>query len=260
MIRTVGLHRSASVLVPLAALVMATGSASAGPQVGNVFYIEMENHNFTQPAGQTQPQQIFGNPAAPYLNSLITPGNPNAAQTSYASNYHNVGRRASTRPSRTTSGRRPAPTRRRSTTTSPFDRGANQVNAAEPQRPAPGRRHLLEVVPGGHRPRHGRSRATLTNTVAAAEPVDRPAQQLQRHVAGLHQRLQRQPPVQLRHQARRPALLHRHQRRQRPRPHREPRGVPLRPAAAVADGPDQQHRRPLQPHHPRPVQRHAHRR
>ena len=52
------------------------------------------------------PEQLLGNPAAPYLNSLMTPGNPNAAQTSYASNYYNVATRASTRLSRTTSGRR----------------------------------------------------------------------------------------------------------------------------------------------------------
>jgi hypothetical protein len=51
----------------------------------------MENHNFTQPSSQTSPNQIFGNPAAPFQNSLITPGDPNAAQTSYASNYQNAG-------------------------------------------------------------------------------------------------------------------------------------------------------------------------
>ena len=39
--------------------------------------IAMENHNFTQPPTQTNPQQILGNPAAPFMNSLITPGNPN---------------------------------------------------------------------------------------------------------------------------------------------------------------------------------------
>src|SRR5262249_14780545 len=38
----------------------------------------------------TSPQQLLGNPAAPYLNSLMTPGNPNAAQTSFASNYFNA--------------------------------------------------------------------------------------------------------------------------------------------------------------------------
>jgi hypothetical protein len=64
----------------------------AGPgSIGDVFYIELENHNFTQPSSDTSaPQQLLGNPAAPFLNSLITPGNPNAAQVSYASAYHNV--------------------------------------------------------------------------------------------------------------------------------------------------------------------------
>lgn len=63
---------------------------SANPVVGDVFYIDMENHNLTQPASVTSPQQLQNNPAAPYLNSLMTPGNPNAAQTSYASNYYNA--------------------------------------------------------------------------------------------------------------------------------------------------------------------------
>jgi hypothetical protein len=59
--------------------------------LGDVFYIETENHNFTSPPSDTTaPQQILGNPAAPYINSLITPGNPNATQVSYASQYHNV--------------------------------------------------------------------------------------------------------------------------------------------------------------------------
>jgi hypothetical protein len=63
---------------------------SIDPIIGNVFYIEMENHNLTQPGSVTSPQQLLGNPAAPFLNSLMTPGNPNAAQTSFASNYYNV--------------------------------------------------------------------------------------------------------------------------------------------------------------------------
>ncbi len=60
--------------------------------IGDVFYIDMENHNLTQPSNVPPgtPQQLLGNPAAPYLNSLMTPGNPNAAQTSYASDYYNV--------------------------------------------------------------------------------------------------------------------------------------------------------------------------
>jgi hypothetical protein len=63
---------------------------SVSPVIGDVFYIDMENHNLTQPNGVTSPQQLLNNPAASYLNSLMTPGNPNAAQTSFASAYYNV--------------------------------------------------------------------------------------------------------------------------------------------------------------------------
>jgi hypothetical protein len=63
---------------------------SVNPVVGDVFYIDMENHNLTQPGSVASPAQLQGNPAAPYLKSLMTPGDPNAAQTSWASNYFNV--------------------------------------------------------------------------------------------------------------------------------------------------------------------------
>src|SRR5271166_1996871 len=66
-----------------------TVPARAG-EIGDVFYIALENHNFTQPSSQSSPEQLLGNTAAPYLNSLITPGNLNAAQSSYASAYYNV--------------------------------------------------------------------------------------------------------------------------------------------------------------------------
>ena len=43
--------------------------------IGAVFVIAMENHNFTQPPTQTNPRAgSCGNPAAPFKNSLITPG------------------------------------------------------------------------------------------------------------------------------------------------------------------------------------------
>ncbi|WP_254625693.1 alkaline phosphatase family protein [Nostoc sp. TCL240-02] len=62
-----------------------------GRRLKHIFIIDMENHNFTQPSSDTKaPNQIFGNPAAPYQNSLITPGNPNAVHVSYAGAYHNV--------------------------------------------------------------------------------------------------------------------------------------------------------------------------
>ncbi len=74
--------------VSLLALMIA-GSANA-QQIGDVFYIAMENHNWTQPSSYTDTQQIFQNPAAPFINHLVTPGDPLAAQVSYASNYVNV--------------------------------------------------------------------------------------------------------------------------------------------------------------------------
>lgn len=62
-----------------------------GQRVGDVFVIALENHNFTQPHPTNGTQQILGNPAAPYINSLITPGNSNAAQVSFATAYYNAG-------------------------------------------------------------------------------------------------------------------------------------------------------------------------
>ena len=59
--------------------------------IGDVFVIAMENHNFTQPNPTSSPQQILGNTAAPYINSLLTPGNANAASVSYAARYYNAG-------------------------------------------------------------------------------------------------------------------------------------------------------------------------
>ncbi len=64
---------------------------SAGTAVGTVFVIAMENHNFVQPVPTANPQQILNNPAAPYLNKLITPGAPEAAAVSYATGYFNAG-------------------------------------------------------------------------------------------------------------------------------------------------------------------------
>jgi phosphatidylinositol-3-phosphatase len=79
---------SRAIGVSLFALLVA--SSAQAQQIGDVFYIALENHNFTQPSSVTGINQIFGNSAAPFINSLVTPGNPNAAMTSYASNYQNV--------------------------------------------------------------------------------------------------------------------------------------------------------------------------
>jgi phosphatidylinositol-3-phosphatase len=84
------------------ALLIAFASSNArAEQMKKVFVIAMENHNWTQPANQFTGgiQQIFHNPNAPFINSLVG-GNAFAVvngrvvnisdQVAYATNYHNV--------------------------------------------------------------------------------------------------------------------------------------------------------------------------
>ena len=61
------------------------------PRIKTVFVIALENHDWTQACPDCSPQQLYGNPAAPYVNSLVTPGNANAAQVSYATAYYSAG-------------------------------------------------------------------------------------------------------------------------------------------------------------------------
>jgi len=94
-----GLDRPQSAMLRRLRVLFASATAGAvlaaaavpAQTISNIFVIAMENHNFTQPAKMNKPQQILGNPAAPFINSLITPGNPNAAQVSYATAYYNAG-------------------------------------------------------------------------------------------------------------------------------------------------------------------------
>jgi hypothetical protein len=74
---------------------------ASAQQIKTVFVIAMENHNWTQPANQFTGniQQIFQNPSAPFINSLVN-GTAFALvngsvvrisdQVSYATAYHNV--------------------------------------------------------------------------------------------------------------------------------------------------------------------------
>jgi hypothetical protein len=83
-------------------LLAVLGSLNASAQqIKTVFVIAMENHNWTQPANQFTDgiQQIFQNPNAPFINSLVNGTataivNGNAVniseQVAYAANYHNV--------------------------------------------------------------------------------------------------------------------------------------------------------------------------
>ena len=66
--------------------------ADDGPPIKTVFVIAMENHNWTQPANQFSGpiQQIFQNPNAPFINSLVNGTAAASRQVAYATNYHNV--------------------------------------------------------------------------------------------------------------------------------------------------------------------------
>ena len=59
-------------------------------RVKKVFVIAMENHNWTQPSTQTSPQQIFQNPAAPFINSLVNGTSGISEQVAYANKYINA--------------------------------------------------------------------------------------------------------------------------------------------------------------------------
>src|SRR6516165_629119 len=77
------------------------GGGGDGGGIKRVFVVAMENHNWTQPANQFSGpiQQIFHNPNAPFINSLVN-GTAVATingrqvnisrQVAYATNYHNV--------------------------------------------------------------------------------------------------------------------------------------------------------------------------
>jgi hypothetical protein len=92
-------RRSKALLVSACAgISLLVGNIASGhslERIGNVFYIYMENHNWTQPNGNVDPnsttiEQIKGNPAAPFINSLIDPNSPMSAQVSYTNNCYNV--------------------------------------------------------------------------------------------------------------------------------------------------------------------------
>jgi len=81
--------------------VLLGGLQSQAQQIKKVFVIAMENHNWTQPANQFSGsiQQIYQNPAAPFINSLVngtgqvTIGSQTvniSDQVAYAAAYHNV--------------------------------------------------------------------------------------------------------------------------------------------------------------------------
>src|SRR5580692_556492 len=86
------LRKTLALLSPLAVLLICQSAhAQSVQQVGTVWVIDLENRNFTQPASVNSTlAPLYGNAAAPYINSLVTPGNPNAQYVSYGTAYHNV--------------------------------------------------------------------------------------------------------------------------------------------------------------------------
>jgi phosphatidylinositol-3-phosphatase len=84
-----------------AAFTVTAAAADDGRSIKTVFVIAMENHNWTQPANQFSGpiQQIFQNPNAPFINSLVN-GTAVATingrqvkisqQVAYAANYRSV--------------------------------------------------------------------------------------------------------------------------------------------------------------------------
>src|ERR1043166_15371 len=84
-----------------ALLAASVGSSAVASPIKTVFVIAMENHNWTQPANQFTGsiQQIYMNPNAPFINSLVSGTGfvmldgkavNISDQVAYASAYHNV--------------------------------------------------------------------------------------------------------------------------------------------------------------------------
>jgi len=76
----------------VAGALVVTGVGTKATVVRSVFVIAMENHNWTQPANQFAGsiQQVYQNPAAPYINSLVDGSSPISDQVAFATAYHNV--------------------------------------------------------------------------------------------------------------------------------------------------------------------------
>src|SRR5262249_44422529 len=101
-VRRLGLLGIFALLLPLSYLTAnAQDDRDDRREIKTVFVIAMENHNWTQPANQFSGpiQQIFQNPNAPFINSMVN-GTATAIingrhvniskQVAYATNYHNV--------------------------------------------------------------------------------------------------------------------------------------------------------------------------
>jgi hypothetical protein len=84
------IRRTVSALALAGAMGLGSFPAHA-ENVKRVFVISMENHNWTQPGGVTSPQQIFQNPAAPFINSLVGGTSGISDQVAFSKGYINAG-------------------------------------------------------------------------------------------------------------------------------------------------------------------------
>jgi len=136
-----------------------------------------------QPASQTSPQQIFNNPAAPYINSLVTPGNANAQYVSYASNYQNAG--VGIHPSEPNYIWAEAGSNLGVLNDNlPYGAGGTNQNTSQHLTPSRTPRASPEVLPGGHRHRRRGQRRPNNSGLPPSQP--------QRNVHHRRQPLQRQ--------------------------------------------------------------------
>src|SRR5262244_1563215 len=86
-------YRHAGYLCALTLFSALCGSRASAADIKTVFVIAMENHNWTQPANQFTGgiQQIYQNPNAPFINSLVNGTAPGISEdVAYATAYHNV--------------------------------------------------------------------------------------------------------------------------------------------------------------------------
>jgi len=65
-------------------------SAAQAQQINTVFYVLLENRCLSSGTDKSQTNVLYGNPAAPFFNALMTPGNPLAVNSSWCSAYHNA--------------------------------------------------------------------------------------------------------------------------------------------------------------------------
>jgi len=79
-------------LAALSAVVAGSSFSVRAADVKHVFVIAMENHNWTQPANKFTGgiQQIYQNPNAPFINSLVDGSAGISEDVAYATAYHNV--------------------------------------------------------------------------------------------------------------------------------------------------------------------------